>query len=200
MSPMIWIAVPLLGGVIGYVTNYLAVRMIFRPIRPVNVLGFRVQGVIGRRQAELAASIGRVVGEHLIGHDDIVRGLQKVDLEGLIRGALDRTLERKRDQLKSIPLLGGFLTPQRIADLRDSIAASIAKDREALYEKLEEALEQGLDVRAIVQDKVASFPVERVEELVLAVASRELRTIEVLGGVLGVAIGFAQVLAMVTLG
>ena len=53
-----WIAVPLLGGVIGYVTNRIAVKMIFRPIRPVSVLGLRVQGLIGHRQHELAESIG----------------------------------------------------------------------------------------------------------------------------------------------
>ena len=48
-----WIGVPLLGGVIGYVTNRIAVKMIFRPIKPVSVLGIKVQGLIGRRQREL---------------------------------------------------------------------------------------------------------------------------------------------------
>ena len=46
-----WIGLPLLGGVIGYVTNRIAVKMIFRPIEPKRVLGIRVQekGVGGGR-------------------------------------------------------------------------------------------------------------------------------------------------------
>ncbi|MEL6714072.1 MAG: DUF445 family protein, partial [Planctomycetota bacterium] len=59
-----WLLLPLVGALIGYGTNRLAVRMIFRPIEPVRILGFRVQGLIGRRQAEIARSIGGVVGDH----------------------------------------------------------------------------------------------------------------------------------------
>lgn len=200
MSPLTWVLVPLLGGVIGYLTNWLAVKMIFRPHRPVRVLGLPLQGVVARRQEDLARSIGRVVGEHLLSHDDIARGLAGLDLEGLLRGAIDATLERKLGQLAAMPFVGKLITPERVAELRDSIVKSVAKDREALIARLEEALERGLDVRELVREKVAAFPVARLEELVLAVASRELRTIEVLGGVLGVAIGFAQVLVVAALG
>ena len=52
----------------------------------------------------------------------------------------------------------------------------------------------------IVEDKVAAFPVERLESLIVEVASRELRAIEVLGGVLGAAIGLAQAGLMAWLG
>jgi uncharacterized membrane protein YheB (UPF0754 family) len=54
--------------------------MIFRPIRPVRVLGIRVQGLLGKRQGDLARSIGRVVGGHLVQHEDIVKALRGLDL------------------------------------------------------------------------------------------------------------------------
>ena len=43
LSLVAWIMVPLLGAVIGYVTNRIAVRMIFRPVRPWNLPGFKIQ-------------------------------------------------------------------------------------------------------------------------------------------------------------
>ncbi len=196
MSPWTWILVPLLGGAIGYLTNYLAVRMIFRPVRPVKFLGLCFQGLVPRRQPELAESIGRIVGDHLLDHEDIARGLEGIDLESIVKEALDRGLARKVESLRSLPLVGGFLTDERIADLRDSLVKSLLKDRGALLDRFEETLEHGLDVKALVREKVAAFSVEKLEALVLEVASRELRTIELLGALLGILIGITQVLAM----
>lgn len=192
-----WIAVPLLGGVIGYVTNWIAVKMIFRPIRPVNVLGIRVQGLIGKRQKDLADRIGRVVGEHLVQHEDIVASFAKVDVERLLGDVIDRGLQPKVDELRSLPLIGGFLTADRVRDLRSSLLRSIMARKDVILEKLEEAVEEGLDVQALVREKVTAFQVERLERLVLDVARRELRAIEYLGGVLGTLIGLGQV-AIVT--
>jgi uncharacterized membrane protein YheB (UPF0754 family) len=193
LEPMAWIAIPVLGGVIGYGTNRLAVKMVFRPIEPVNILGLRVQGLVGRRQADLAENIGRVVGDHLLEHDDIVAALEKVDLEQLIGDAIDGGLGPKLAELRRMPLIGGFLTDERIGDLRESVIRGVLANKEGLIESFEKAIEQGLDVSEVVAKKVSAFPVERLEELVLSVASQELRAIEVLGGVLGLLIGLVQV-------
>jgi len=193
LEPLAWIAIPALGGVIGYATNRLAVKMIFRPIEPIDVLGFRIQGLIGRRQAELAEKIGRVVGDHLLQHDDIVAALGGADLEGLIDDAIDKGLAPKLAELRRMPLVGGFLTDERVSDLRGHIVRGLLANKEALIEGFEQAIEKGLDVSAVVARKVSAFPVERLEDLVLSVASRELRAIEALGGLLGFLIGLAQV-------
>ena len=195
-SLTVWIAVPLLGGVIGYVTNYIAVKMIFRPIRPVNVFGLKVQGLIGRRQRELARSIGDVVGDHLVQHEDIVRGFRDVDLQVLLGEVIEKGLAPKVEQLRNLPLIGGFLTPERINDLRNAIVQGVLDHRELILERLEQAVQQGIDVRELVSEKVAAFPVERLESLVLQVANTELRAIVWLGGLLGVVIGVIQVLVI----
>ncbi|MBK8975838.1 MAG: DUF445 family protein [Planctomycetes bacterium] len=191
-----WIAVPLIGGLIGYVTNRIAVKMIFRPIRPRRFLGLRIQGLIGRRQPELARSIGAVVSDHLVNHEDVIRSFAKVDLESLLADVLERGMAKKVADLRNLPLIGGFLTEERITELRHAIVREILKQKEVLIEKLEEAVEQGLDIEEMVRHKVEAFPVAKLEQLVLQVASKELRAIEILGGVLGLLIGVAQVLVI----
>lgn len=187
-----WIAMPVVGAGIGYVTNRLAVKMIFRPVEPRRVLGLRVQGLIGRRQEELAASIGRVVGHHLVSHGDVVAAVGELDVEGLVDRAIERGLARKVAELRRMPLLGGFLTDERVADLRHAIVRGLVKDPDSLLVELERALEDGLDVPAIVTRKVREFPVERLEALILEVAGRELRAIELFGGLLGFLVGLGQ--------
>jgi uncharacterized membrane protein YheB (UPF0754 family) len=188
-----WITIPAIGGLIGWVTNWLAVKMIFRPIRPISILGVRVQGLVGRRQQDLAKAIGRVVGNHLVEHKDVVRAMNKLDFAGILNGVLDRGLAPKIQELRGLPLIGGFLTEERVGDLRASIVQGIMNHKETVLDQIEQGLEKGLDVPQLVETKVAAFAVERLEALILEVASRELRAIEVLGGVLGVLIGGLQV-------
>ena len=193
MEVWIWFAIPAIGGVIGYLTNRLAVKMIFRPIKPWNILGIRVQGLMPRRQADMAKSIGAVVGEHLVRHEDVARGLASLDMEAVLLELVDLGLGPKVEELRGLPLIGGFLTDDRIQDLRLSIAKGLVEHKDKVMAKLEDALEKGLDVEDLVAEKVAQFPLEKLEALVLQVAAKELRGIELLGGLLGILIGVGQV-------
>ncbi len=188
-----WITIPAIGGLIGWSTNWLAVKMIFRPIRARRLLGLRVQGLIGRRQQDLAQAIGRVVGDHLVEHEDVVKALNKLDFTGILGSVLDRGLAPKIQELRSLPLIGGFLTEARVDDMRAAIVQGILAHKEAVLDEVERGLAKGLDVQSLVEHKVAAFAVEKLERLILDVAARELRAIVVLGGVLGVLIGLLQV-------
>lgn len=67
-----WVLPVILGAIIGYLTNSVAIRMLFRPIRPIRVFGLRLPftpGVIPRRRSELAESIGRMVARDLLTDD-----------------------------------------------------------------------------------------------------------------------------------
>jgi len=189
-----WIIVPAIAGLIGWVTNWIAVKMIFRPIRPVNVLGFRVQGLVGRRQQELARAIGKVVGNHLVENQDVMRSLDKLDFTGILASVIETGLAAKVQELRSLPLIGGFLTEDRVVDIRDALLRGIMAHKDQVLEAVERGLAAGLDVPTLVEQKVAAFAIETLERLILEVAGRELRAIEWLGGVLRVLIGLSQVL------
>ena len=64
-----WILPPLLGAIIGYVTNRIAIKMLFRPLNPKRLFGVRVPltpGVIPRNRYDLARTIARMVSEQLL--------------------------------------------------------------------------------------------------------------------------------------
>lgn len=189
-----WLTIPAIGGLIGWSTNWLAVKMIFRPIKKRRILGlFPVQGLIGRRQPDLAKAIGRVVGNHLVEHKDVVKSLNKLDFGGILGNVLDSGLGPKIQELRGLPLIGGFLTEERVTGLKQSIVDSVMAHKDKVLDEVEKGLQKGLDVPDLVERKVAGFAIEKLEALILDVASKELRAIEVLGGVLGVLIGLAQV-------
>lgn len=64
-----WILPPLLGALIGYVTNRIAIKMLFRPLNPKRLFGVRVPltpGVIPRNRYDLARTIAKMVSEQLL--------------------------------------------------------------------------------------------------------------------------------------
>ncbi len=86
---------PLLGGFIGYVTNYIAIRMLFRPLRAWRILGVRVPltpGIIPAKRGELAHRMGDMVGSHLLTSEDVGRALEKEGFRRELKGALKEKL------------------------------------------------------------------------------------------------------------
>lgn len=69
---------PVVGAFIGYLTNKVAIKMLFRPLNAWRVLGIRVPltpGVIPSKRGELAVNIGEMVGEHLLTSREIGQAL-----------------------------------------------------------------------------------------------------------------------------
>ncbi|MGM0369074.1 MAG: DUF445 family protein [Bacillota bacterium] len=75
----VFIISPIVGSIIGYCTNWLAIKMLFRPLSKKEIFGFTIPftpGVIPRRREELAESIGGTVGQRLLTPDAFEKILQ----------------------------------------------------------------------------------------------------------------------------
>jgi uncharacterized membrane protein YheB (UPF0754 family) len=82
---------PLLGALIGYVTNYIAIRMLFRPLHPWRIFGLRLPltpGIIPSKRGELAEKMGDMVGSHLLTSEDVGRALEKKGFRRELKGAM----------------------------------------------------------------------------------------------------------------
>lgn len=73
-----------LGAIIGYVTNALAIRMLFRPLKAYHVFGLRVPftpGIIPRQRSALAESIGTMVSDKLLNREAVQNHLRNPEFE-----------------------------------------------------------------------------------------------------------------------
>jgi uncharacterized membrane protein YheB (UPF0754 family) len=151
-----------------------------------------MQGLLPRRQAELAKSVGDVVGNELVPVDDLLRGLEDVDLTPHLAELLDQAISAKLEDLRRIPLIGGLVTPDRIAQIRDSVLRQLKDKQPVLMERFKQVVKERIDIRKIAEEKLGAFDLERLENIVNRVANKEFRAIEFWGLVLGFIIGVAQ--------
>lgn len=192
-------SIPVISALIGYVTNYIAVKMLFRPHSPRRILGFRIQGLVPRRQREIAASLGRMIERDLISHADIQEALKSKETTDEAAAFLNEQVDHFVQRLASQnPMIGAFLQGPLLEQVKGLLSAQMAERFPVFMERVVERVEGQLDIKAIVQSKVEAFDLTKLEAIIYEVTSRELKTIELLGGVLGFLIGLAQVAIMVT--
>lgn len=73
-----WLISPIAGSIIGYGTNYVAIKMLFRPHTPKYIGKFRIPftpGLIPKEKSVLAKEIGKTVEQHLLGEDVLIETL-----------------------------------------------------------------------------------------------------------------------------
>lgn len=173
-----WLLPPLLGALIGYLTNALAIRMLFRPLREVRVFGVPIPltpGVIPRRREELAESIGRMVARDLLTPDVFEERFGSEGFRYTLRrgiGAGITTLSRTT--------LEGVETKFRGVSLLESIQPSIAEIiaandsiRQGMIEFLTDAVTNGrsrvfdeLDDRIDRMKPLSTLTEEQIERMV----------------------------------
>lgn len=125
-----WLLPPLIGAVIGYLTNALAIRMLFRPLRPVRLFGLRVPltpGVIPRRRGELAENIGRMVARELLTPEVFESRFGAPSFRESLQRFFVSLIDRVGDS--SLAEAGAAVDVDRLVDVAATIVADIGADR-----------------------------------------------------------------------
>ncbi|NLE00249.1 MAG: DUF445 family protein [Fibrobacter sp.] len=200
MRIFLYCSIPVISALIGWLTNYVAVKMIFRPRKVINILGIKIIGLIPKRRQDLAEKIAETVERELISHRDIMAIVQSddfhVEIGKAIKGKIDSFIESK---LSANPLLSMFLSPEITNRLTDTLMEELQKEIPGVIESLFQNVESKLDFRKIIQSKIEAFDINKLESIIFTIASKELKAIEYLGGVLGFIVGLIQ-LALILIG
>ncbi|MGC9449914.1 MAG: DUF445 domain-containing protein [Oceanipulchritudo sp.] len=186
-------AFPLIGAGIGWLTNRLAIQMLFRPRRPVRVFWWNLQGLIPRRQSELANRVAEIVETELFNQHLIRQEIAKMDLHPHLQQlATNIVWDRLGPKLRAIPILGNLVNDKLLYNLNKIALEAIIRETEPLLEKVSEEVEKHIAVRKIVEEKIHAFDLDQLEAIVRKLAHQEFRSIEILGGVIGFLIGLVQ--------
>ena len=126
MEYMRLIAGPVIGAVIGYCTNLIAVKMLFYPRRELRVLGHRVPltpGAIPKGKDRLARAVGTVVENHLLTREDIESRLLSPEAEARISAVVSGRMQTVvREALMGL----GNLSPEDYAAKRRSLCEKVS--------------------------------------------------------------------------
>lgn len=186
---------PAMGGLIGWATNRVAIWALFRPLRPLRVpwLGWTIQGVVPRRQADLARALGETVDRELLSMEDVREHLRGLPVQGRVADAVAGIV--REAVLARLPALVPRSWALQLADrLGREARQEVVLRFPELADGILRAAEGELRLGAIVERKLLALDPAGVEALVLRLAGRELRFVEWSGAVLGFLVGLFEAL------
>ena len=185
------------GALIGWFTNYLAIRLLFRPYNEINIVIFKLQGLIPKRRHEIAVNIAEVIETELISIREIG---DKLDTSSFEYGDLDEFLDRlvkekiKAELLEKNPFLKMFMNDGILNKMRDYIKKLILDNKEELFQLLLKSIEKNVDLKGHIIEKMDNFSLREIEDIIIKISKKELKHIEILGGILGGIIAVFQYL------
>lgn len=158
------VAGPLVGAVIGYFTNSIAVRMLFRPLHPVKIGTFTLPftpGLIPKGQSRLASAIGKTVGEQLLTKESLTKSLLSDEMKQKISADVSEFLKAQSEKEESIhEVLRNFTTMEKIEEKKEVV-------ENIIVDKIEEHLTSA-DLGEIVAQEMLKEVMEYVKGTLLA--------------------------------
>lgn len=190
-----YILTPLISAFTGWITTWVAIKMLFHPRKPVNILGLTIQGIFPKNQQKIAEKLGEVVSNELLSFKEIEeRVTNPENLEKLkpeIEAHIDNFL---RVKLKvSFPMFSSFIGDKTINQLKIAFLTELEELFPVLMKNYMTKLENDLDLKEIVTQKVSGFSGEKLEDMLNKITKQEFKFLEIIGAVFGLLIGILQV-------
>jgi len=190
------------GTLIGWFTNYLAIKLLFRPQKEINFLLFKIQGLIPKRRDEITENIAGVVEQELISVADIAEKFKGSELdEEIVNDIVDKIIGVKLQKsiLEKNPLLKMIVNDSLMEKLKSYFKKAILENKEEILAEISKVVEEKIDFKEIMVEKMTNFSLDEIENIILKISKKELKHIEIIGGVLGGIIAVFQFFLMLFL-
>lgn len=178
-----YIIAPLLGGVIGYITNDIAIRMLFRPHTAKYLFGIHIPftpGIIPKEKGRIAEAVGGVISENLMNNEVLEKYLLSEEMIEKIKSAVEEFIATQQNNSETVAqFLEHYLSKEEIDSISQSVNQSITKQT---YDKLADS-SVGEKVAHVAIDHVAKkLTIDGAQELLAGIGGA-------LGGIGGMAAG-----------
>ena len=198
LTHSMWI-MPIFGGLTGWLSDWLALKMVFRPKEPTRYLGlFTWQGLFIKRRQEVAAEYGRLMAQRVLTPSAI--------MESVLRGPLsDRLYDLVQKEIRAaVDEEAGFARPlvvmavgsQKYIDMKRDVAAKVTERLPEALKHVESYAFEAMDVENTLKSKMQQLSVDEYEGLLRPAFQQDERTLIAVGAALGFLVGEMQVHVM----
>ncbi len=188
--------IPVISAFIGWVTNWIAIKMLFHPREPKKILGISFHGIFPKRQQQFAEKLGKLVSVEFLSFSDIEQKISDPQnlkkIMPMIENHVDDFLRNRLSN--EMPVISMFIGDKTINKLKTAFMNEIEILFPQVMKQFAGNLKTELDLEHIVIKKVAGFSSDKLEEILYQIMSKEFRFVEIIGAVIGFIIGIVQVI------
>jgi uncharacterized membrane protein YheB (UPF0754 family) len=204
LQMVLWLAfhepliMPAFGLIVGWFTDWLALKLIFNPKQPIVLFGYPFQGLFLKRRREVAADYGALIADELITPRKVIEAVLTGPLSdrlfamisAQVQGALDRTTGAAQ------PLLVLTVGTGRYTEIRRAIANKVMDRLPETMTYLEEYVRESMDVRNLLIGKMQNLDAPQFERLIRPAFESDEWMLITVGALLGFGMGEVQALVL----
>ena len=185
------------GPIVGWITNWVAILMIFEPVAPRRILGITVHGLFLRRQRQVADVYAQVIAEDIVTLENIgeelLHGARSDRTRQMIASALRPAVDRAVGGAR--PLVRLAVGPHEYDAIREAVALEGVENTMTPLGDPEFNRRQSKRMRSLLADRMREMPAHDFSEMLRSAIKQDEWLLLAHGAVLGVAGGAAHLLA-----
>lgn len=186
---------PAAGFVVGYLTNILALRLIFSPRQPTQVGPFKLQGMFLRRQMEVSEAYARMITDQIVNMDNLMQSIFHGPMTDRLLDIVQKHVQQSVESYAGLaePIIRLVVGSKDYEHIKSLISENIVESvPSGPVMDIREYAEEAMDIERTLRTRLQELPPEQFEGLLRPVFQEDEWKLILVGAVLGLAAGFAQ--------
>lgn len=186
---------PAFGGFVGFFSDWIALQMMFRPLRPKKILGFTLQGLFIKRQNEVAADYAALISKQLLTSRNMMEELFSGTHSARVIELVSRHVKQEIDLQAGIvrPLVVYAMGGEKYQRLKEQVATRIMAQLPETMKHVESYAEDAMDVRNTLVTRMQQLTPEEFEGMLRPAFKEDEWSLIIVGAVLGFLVGEMQI-------
>lgn len=192
-----WI-LPTAGFLVGWVTNWMALKIIFQPIEPKNICGYTLQGIFLKRQSEVSEVFARVVCSEIL-HikaiwTAIFNGRLHKNFFAMLRAHTLTFTDNLLVEIESLAVAA--MGKDKFMEMKESIAQKVVQKIPDVIDASYEYTQEALDMEGTIREKMRELSAAEFEGVLHPAFEEDEIQLIALGGILGALVGVIQLVTL----
>jgi uncharacterized membrane protein YheB (UPF0754 family) len=192
-----WV-LPVFGVIVGYATNWLALKLIFEPLQPKRIGPWVIQGLFIKRQKEVSDEYGKVIGKRILNSNNIlehlIHGANSDKLVLLVEKHVAGAVNRMSNIM--IQFAEWFLGPERIDAIKGHVIKRIVEEMPTPMKNVSGYADETFDIENMLSSRLGSLPPDEFVGVLRPAFQEEEFILILVGAALGGVAGLFQYLVV----
>ena len=195
MSVMSCILPLLASAFTGWLVIWLLIKILFRPVKPISIAGFRFQGILPAGQQAIAEKIGKLVSSQLFSFSALQEKVTDPENFNKLKPEIETHIDSfLRVRLKdTFPMLSMLIGDKTINQLKGAFLLELESLFPVLMKSYLTRLEADINIEEQVTQKIAGFSISQAEEMLNRSAGKQLLKLQLFGAFTGLLTGVIHI-------
>lgn len=195
-----YIIIILLSGLIGFITITVVIKLLFKPLKPVKLLGLTIQGILPRYQPDIINGIAKMAAKEFDSFN-IEEKIANPQVFEKIKPEIEEHIDDfLRNKLKVVfPILGNFIGDKTINQLKQAFLNELETMFPTLMKSYAAKLKDDINVERLITTRLNLYSSENIEAIIYKNAGGKIKMMQAAAYMFGCIIGLIQVLIAISI-